>query len=149
MTDYSTIFDFIEASVEELKARPGLTGVQVTEDWPGNEQEEDCIWFWDAYSVDNVEGMRAGTIGMNEVYTVKVVIDVKRDGEGPEVVRARLRVLHGEVLAWLAEGKRFEVLPGKWVTARSSGFKFEPYRLKMGRGAYVRIDIKVSGQRRP
>jgi hypothetical protein len=131
-----------------LRLREPLQGVQIEEIWPGDNQERESIWFHEGYTVEHPAGMKAGTIAVNEDATQHVIVDVVYDAKPFSEVKARCKVLVGEVLATLAEHKRITV-DSRSLSMRSKGFKYVPYKSPLGNGLACNLSVGISGQRRP
>lgn len=149
MTDsYWSLDDAINGLVAALRQRPWIVQneVQVEDAWPGELSHQRTIWVDGARSDENVAGMRAGTIKMNEVYSLYVVCDSYKEGGSTQEARADITPLVGEVQAEIAEKKRIETV-NKVLAARVAGWRYDPYVLKDGRGVACNIEIKITGRR--
>lgn len=144
---YWSMDGVIDSLVAGLKTREGLEGVQVDDQWPGDEQQDESIWVGDVNCTEMNNGMRGGApVVANEVYTIQLWVDVNTPGQ--RTPRDRLTELVGEVLAFVAENPRINTAEGKSNSARTAGWKYAPYVRPGGRGAACRVDITVSGNRR-
>lgn len=150
MTDsYWSLDGFIDAFVASMKLRPNISAnaIQVEDQWPGEEfQQARSIWVHEAKATVEVAGMRAGTINTNEDYRVQVVCDALVEGGDTKAARDTVTMLAGEVMAEIAEKKRYETANGKVVAARVSAWEYAPYVGKLGRGVAARVEVRVTGR---
>lgn len=150
MTDsYWSLNGFIDAFVASMKLRTNITSneIQVEDQWPGEElQQAKSIWVHEAKADVEVAGMRAGTINYNEDYKVQVVCDALIEGGNTKAARDTVTMLVGEVMAEIAEKKRYTTADGKVVAARISGWEYAPYVGKLGRGVAARVEVRVTGR---
>ncbi len=142
---YWSLNDVVDEIVAGLKARPALLDKQVADSWPGDEQQRECIWIEDVTATEDVAGMRTGPASYNETYSVFVICDALMEGGSGKAARDAVSVLVGEVFAYVSENKR--PLAGKSHAMRIASWKYRSYVMPEGRGAAVRIEIKVSGRR--
>lgn len=106
----TTLVDVKQAIVTALRARSGLTGVQVLygpDDFPSGDDhlEDESIWLgnatWDEYAIPV---LKAGTKKVDEDYELEFFLQVlKRDGTTQEAADIRARVLLIELQQALAE----------------------------------------------
>lgn len=145
---YWTLDGAIDTLVTGLNARAGLAGVQISDEWPGDaEQELESIWVGDADSSEEVAGMKAGPIDNTENYTIYLWVDVKTPGKRTKAARDRCTVLVGEVMRHIAENKRLDTGGNKVVMARIGGWRYRPYVQDDGRAVACRIAVRVTGRR--
>lgn len=146
---YWSLDDAINGFVTAMRARTYIdqNDIQVEDSWPGELSFQRTIWVDEAKSVEEVAGMRAGTIKMNENYSIFVVCDSYKEGGSTVVARAAITPLVGEVLAEIAEKKRIDTPGNKVLAARVAGWRYDPYVLAEGRGVACKIEIKVTGRR--
>lgn len=143
------VIDALVAGLKERGLEDGsaIAGVQVEDQWPGEQQQNESIWIGDVTCSEMNNSMRGGApVVSDEVYTIHLWVDVKAPGQ--RTPRARLTQLVGEVLAFVATNPRINIPEGKSNSARTSGWQYRPYTFPQGRGAAARVDIKVSGSRR-
>lgn len=148
MTDsYWSLDGFIDALVASLRARANLSGIQVEDQWPGEElQQAKSIWVHEAKATVEVAGMRTGTINLNEDYKVGIVCDALVEGGNTKAARDTVTLLVGEVIADICEKKRYTTVDNKIVSARVSGWEYAPYVGKLGRGVAARVELRVTGR---
>lgn len=144
---YWSLDGAIDALVAGLKARSGLSGIQVSDCWPGELQEAKSVWVDDANSSDEIAGMRSGPAKSNESYSIFVVCDAYVEGGTAKNARDALTTLVGEVMREIAEKKRLTTADNKVLSARVAGWKFRPYVLKEGRGCAAKVEIRILGRR--
>jgi len=146
---YWSLDDAINGFVAAMRARTWIdqNNIQVEDAWPGELAFQRTIWVDEARSVEEVAGMRAGAIKMNENYSLYVVCDSYKEGGSTAEARARITPLVGEVLREIAEKKRIDTPGSNVLAARVAGWRYDPYVLTEGRGVACKIEIKVTGRR--
>lgn len=148
-SSYWSLDDAINGLVAALRARPYIVqnDIQVEDGWPGELAYQRTIWIDEARSDEQVAGMRAGAIKMNENYSLYVVVDSYKEGGSTAEARADITPLVGEVLREIAERKRIEAPGDKVLAARIAGWRYDPYVMTDGRGVACKIEIKITGRR--
>lgn len=113
MSTGTTLVALKQALVTKLRARAGLSGVQVLyaiDDFePGDDHlRNEAIWLgnakWLAPDGSNIANMRAGTKKIDEVYELELFVQVlKDDGSTQEAADVRAEALLAEVQQQFAE----------------------------------------------
>jgi hypothetical protein len=103
MSTSSTIVETKRALVQALRARPALSGVQVSYSHPGRLVEGESIYMGGARGEHEPAAIRAGRKPRTEVYTLDVLCEVSRRGGSVEEAEARALELLAEVESVLAE----------------------------------------------
>ncbi len=150
MDSYWSLDDAINGFLEAMRARPYVVQneIRVEDGWPGELSFQRTIWVDGARSDEEVAGMRAGAIKMNEKYSLYVVCDSFKGGGSTTEARTEITPLVGEVLREIAEKKRIVTAdPQKVLAARVAGWRYDPYILAEGRGVAANIEIKITGRR--
>lgn len=144
MTTGTSLVAVKQALVTALRARPGLSGVQVLygiDDFPTGDDhlEEEAIWFGEATWPDTeIPTLRAGTKEVDETYELAWVVEViKPDGSSQEAADVRAKALMVELQQALAENPQIapEILwavfvirrhvPGQVASGPGHGSRFE------------------------
>jgi len=149
MDSYWSLDDAIIGFVSAMRERPYIVQneIQVEDSWPGELAFHRTIWVDDARSDEQVAGMRAGAIKMNENYSFYVVCDSFKEGGSTAEARADITPLVGEVLREIAEEKRIDTPGDKVLAARVAGWRYDPYVMQDGRGVACKIEIRITGRR--
>lgn len=94
----STIWTLKGNLLAQLRARPGLAGVQITWGIPAAKLEPDWICLRDVVDPAGQETAALGHMRREERYELRIVISVVRQfSEDQEVVAERARVLAAEI----------------------------------------------------
>lgn len=114
MSTGTTLVTVKQAIVTALRARAGLTGIQVMhgpDDFPSGDDglKDESIWLGDAkWLAMEIPTMKAGTKDVDETYELEVMIQVlKNDGSTQETADLRAAVLLAEVQQAFAEAPDF------------------------------------------
>ena len=107
MSTGSSLVAFKRALVQALKARPGLSGVQVTYDFPDGGLTGRDIWLGHAESENHIAGLRSGPKKVDEDFTLTVIAQALNTvGGGQEAADLDATVLLAEVQQELAENPK-------------------------------------------
>lgn len=106
--------DVSAALIVLLAARSGLTGVQVTDGYPGDDiAGPERIWTGESRSTElEVAGLKTGRTFYQETAEIDIVVQVLKPGESPLDVKARVQVLGREVAQCVADNRTAGGVPG-------------------------------------
>jgi hypothetical protein len=144
MTTGTSLVVLKQTVVTALRARPGLTGVQILygpDDFvsPDDHVEAEAIWFGDTEWLESeIPVMKSGTKKIDETYALRWTLQVvKDDGSSQETADLRAKALLVELQQALAEAPDISAevfwallrverhLTGQMVTGPGHGSRFE------------------------
>lgn len=104
MSTGTTLVKFKKAMVTALKARPGMSDVEVSYGFAEDYIAEKAVWFEGARSSDRIATLKAGTKRVEENYNVNLVIQVLcNEGETQDEADEHAAAILTEVQQCLAE----------------------------------------------
>jgi hypothetical protein len=113
----SVIVDVRKAIISGLKARPGLTGVQVTYGWSGDDRaERERIFTNRPRATHDPTALKAGRNFRDEAMELDIVLQVEGVGLAPEETDDRAIILGQEVEEFIADSKNSLGVAGlNWI----------------------------------
>ena len=105
-----------DALVSVLRARAGLSGIQIEPAWPGNDAQDESMFLTFARVESEIASMRAGRKARNEDPRIGLTI-IAQMHDSPSAARTRAYELFGEVEDALAEDPTLGGVDGLlWAT---------------------------------
>lgn len=142
----SIVVDVRKAIVTGLKARAGLSGVQVTYGWPGGDTaERERIFTNNPRATHDPAALKAGRNFREEQMEFDIVLQVEGVGLSPEETDDRAITLGAEVEEYVADNKNSLGVAGlNWIVMA----RMELTNLYNDRGSLTEITYAVRYQAR-
>lgn len=149
MSTGTSLVAFKQTLKTALAARPGMSGVQLSYGYPGNDYvQRESVWFEGAEVVNSeFPVMKAGTKKVDETYTLDVVVQVlKTQGEDQEAADLRAVALLAELQQALAENPQ---LTPEIQWAEMAGWEHATGELNTGHGSRFNVTLRVRARLYP
>jgi hypothetical protein len=108
-----------------LRARAGLSGVNVFWANPGTAIGQECIWLGKVSDLESDDYLRPAPRRKQEDYTVEVIVWCVMDGDDPQTVETRWWALVGEVESALQADPTVGGAVNQWATI--TGMEQSPF----------------------
>lgn len=138
----STVPTVKDQLITVLRARAGLTGVQVERQWPGDTIKPEAIWLGKVDGAHVIATIKAGRKARDEEYRLEAIVSVVKNGV--EAAEERAFVLLGEIESELADNPRIGLTSINWATV--ADWEAITTRGPQGAVAEIRAFIEVSAR---